>query len=313
MDSKQGMGSILSNETSIRVSYGTAMKLGLKEGDTDEEPTTAYVMIPGKKCRGGCTFCPQARGDPKWLSRVSWPLFELEEVKDKLEVSDLSRICIQSPDIPEYESRLKSAASKLNDTEKPISLSTPPLDEKTLKELEGTVDRIGVGIDAATDSLRKKKKSNYEPIVFWNYLGKAVDIYGEDKVTAHMIVGLGESLDELAAAVKRALYAGARVSLFSYRSEEKKTDIRYYRRAQLITALLDLDKGVEEALDMTLKEPEKALDEIDVEKVFQTRGCPGCNRPYYTTSPGKEHRNFPRKPTRKEIEEIRKKLILGGD
>ncbi|MEF8873769.1 MAG: radical SAM protein [Candidatus Thermoplasmatota archaeon] len=308
------MGSRLNDGNYIRVSYGTAMTLDLKEGDTKEEPTTAYVMNPGEKCRGGCTFCPQARGDSKWLSRVSWPLLDIKKVKNKIEDSDLSRVCVQSPDIPHYESKLKSIVDELDDLGKPISLSTPPLGEETLKELKGPVDRIGVGIDAATDRLRKKKKSNYEPIVFWNYLGKAVDIYGESKVTAHLIVGLGETLDELAAAVKKALDAGAEVSLFSYQTESEEAELEYYRSAQLLTALLAQERGVKDALDLTLNEPEEALQNIDVKKTFQTRGCPGCNRPYYTSSPGQEHRNFPREPTKEEIEDIRDELgVKGGE
>ncbi len=294
----------------IRVSYGTALKLDLKDGRSEERPTTAYLMIPGERCRGGCTFCPQAKGDSKWLSRVSWPLFDIEEVRAELKDSDISRICLQSPDVPLYEEKLKETVEKLEGDGKSISISAPPLDEKTLLNLKDPVDRIGVGIDAATDSLRKKVKPGYNPMLFWNYLGKAVDIYGEGKVTAHLIVGLGENLEELALAVKKILESGSRVSLFAYKSEEEKVDLEYYRKTQLLTALLCDDFEVKETLHMVRNDPKKAFQLVDEKTTFQTRGCPHCNRPYYTSSPGKEHRNFPRRPTSEEINKIKDDLSI---
>ncbi|MBS3816084.1 MAG: hypothetical protein KGY76_00790 [Candidatus Thermoplasmatota archaeon] len=298
----------------IRVSYGTALVSDLKQGSSEEVPTTAYMMVPGdgKRCRGGCKFCPQARGDSKWLSRVSWPLFDMGEVKENIERSDLSRICIQSPDVPGYEKKLRQVVTGFEDSGKPISISSPPLEEKTLQELKGPVDRIGVGIDAATDPLRGQVKPNYDPLIFWNYLGKAVDIYGEGNVTAHLIVGLGEDLAQVGSAVKRSLEAGAEVSLFPYRSKEEEVDLKYYRKAQLLTGLLEKDMDISKAINLTSNNAEEAFNMIDEKDIFQTRGCPGCNRPYYTSSPGKEHKNIPRVPTEVELNRIKKELDIEG-
>jgi len=294
----------------IRVSYGTALELGLKSGKTEERPRTAYLLLHGEeKCRGGCKFCPQSEGKSKWLSRVSWPLFELESVKNKLRRSDFERICLQSPDIPNYEEKLEEFVNELESLGKPISLSAPPLEKEILKSLKGSVERIGVGIDAATDTLRREAKPSYQPMIFWDYLGKAVEIYGEGNATAHIIVGLGEDFGELATAVKKSIEAGAEVSLFSYKNEKDEAELSYYRRAQLITSLIDKGIGTKSAMQLISEQPQKALDMVDEERVFQTRGCPGCNRPYYTSSPGDEHRNFPRKPTLEEIEKIRRDII----
>ncbi len=301
------------NYMQIRVSYGTAVKLGLKNGKTKEKPTTAYIMIPGEgKCRGGCIFCPQSEGRSKWLSRVSWPLFELESVKEKLDRSDFERICLQSPDTPNYEEKLEKIVNELEGLEKPISLSAPPLERDTLESLKGKVERIGVGIDAATDTLRSEAKPSYQPMVFWDYLGNVVDIYGRGRATAHIIVGLGEDFGELATAVKKSIEAGAEVSLFPYKKGEDGADLSYYRRAQLVTSLIDRGVGTKRAIELVSERPKKALDMIDEELAFQTRGCPKCNRPYYTSSPREEHRNFPRKPNKEEIEKI-KRDIIGED
>lgn len=309
------MGSILNSEEKIRVSYGTAQRLRLKPGKSKEETTTAYLMLTGEEqgCRGGCTFCPQSKGNQRWLSRVSWPLFEINEVREKIKDSDLSRICIQIPDVPDYESKSEAVLKSLQEDgmEKPISLSAPPLEKKTLKDIKGLVDRIGVGIDAATNEIRKEKKPNYDPMVFWHYLGSAVDIFGKGKATAHIIVGLGENLEELGLAVKKCMKVGAEVSLFSYKKKEEEVDLKYYRQAQLTRALLAQGLEVKETLQMVLNEPEEALKKVDAKKAFQTRGCPDCNRPYYTSSPRKEHRNYPREPTEDEMERIIGELGIG--
>ncbi len=297
----------------IRASYGTALELGLEEGETDESPTTAYLMIPGERCRGGCSFCPQAKGRSKWLSRVSWPIYDISEVVDGLKDSDLSRICLQSPDVPEYQDKLVSITERLKGIDKPISVSSPPLNDGTLESLEETVDRIGIGIDAATDKLREEMKPSYDPRVFWEYLGKAVDHFGEDKVTAHLIVDLGEDLGELATTIKKALKVGADISLFPYKEKEEKADLTYYRKAQLVTGLIEDGLSIEKTLHLISEDPEAALDRIDEEIIFQTKGCPGCNRPYYTSSPGEEHRNFPREPSQKELKKIKSDLIPEED
>jgi len=298
----------------IRVSYGTALELGLKKGEIEEKPTTAYLMLPGEgKCRGGCSFCPQSDGRSKWLSRVSWPLFELDSVKKKLCESDVKRICLQSPDFPNYEEKIIKVVNELDSLEKPISLSAPPLEKETLKSIKNSVERIGIGIDAATDTLRSKMKPSYQPMIFWDYLAQAVEIFGKGKATAHIIVGLGEDFEELATAVKKSIEAGAEVSLFPFKDGKKEAELSYYRRAQLITSIIDNGMDTKNALRILSEQPQKALEMVDEERVFQTRGCPGCNRPYYTSSPGDEHKNFPRKPNLEEIEKIRRDIIGEDD
>lgn len=297
----------------IRVSAGTANELGLKKTKSMEEPTTAYLMIPGGKCRGGCTFCPQARGDSRWLSRVSWPRYDMKEVVPALKDSNMTRVCIQSPDIPGYEEKVIDAVDTLKGTDKPISLSTPPLSEDVLRKVKGPVDHIGIGIDAAIDSLREENKKNYDPLIFWDYMGKAIDVFGRDKVVAHMIVGLGETLGNVAWSAYRASEAGARVSLFSYQSEEEPPDIGYYREAQVVTHMVQDGKKPVEAIQAIVEGEEELTELVEDGEVFRTQGCPGCNRPYYTTRPGDEHRNFPRKPDREELQKIIADLGLRGD
>jgi biotin synthase-related radical SAM superfamily protein len=68
----------------VRVSYGTAIAMGLIKARMLVRPTTAYLMTywPGH-CRNNCAFCAQARdsrADLERLSRVTWPAFDVEDV-----------------------------------------------------------------------------------------------------------------------------------------------------------------------------------------------------------------------------------------
>ncbi len=294
----------------IRVSSGTASYLSLQNGNMLEDPTTAYILIPGKECRGACLYCPQGKGDSRWLSRVSWPLFELENFIDKVRTSDLKRICLQSPDIEDYEEKIVKIVNALDKTGKPISVSSPPLSDETLKAIKGLVDHIGVGIDAATNHIRKRTKPNYPPLVFWDYLGRAVDTFGSENVTAHIIVGMGEDLEQLGATVNRIFEIGTEVSLFPLLLKDHEVDISYYRKAQLLTNILERGETLIDSLNTIEEDLEGYLEEVELGEVFRTRGCPGCNRPFYTSKPGKEHKNYPRRPTIEEIQKIKEELDI---
>lgn len=293
----------------IRVSAGTAMHMGLMKGGLMEHPTTAYLMIPGGVCRGGCTFCPQAKGDSRWLSRVSWPQFDLELIVEGLQGSDFERICLQCPDIDGYEEKIIQVVNDIADIGIPVSVSSPPLTDETLDSIQDKIDMLGIGIDGATDEIRARVKTNYHPQLFWDYLGRAIDRMGPNKVTAHFIVGLGENLPQLVLGTYRAFNAGANVSLFSYTSKDASVDLRYYRQAQMASHLLTEGLPPSNAIDLVLNNPKELADKIYHGDMFRTQGCPGCNRPYYTTRPGEEHKNYPRPLDDDELNSI--KEVLG--
>jgi len=68
----------------VRVSYGSAIKLGLLKKKIDCLPMTIYLMTMGS-CTGKCSFCAQANNSgSEMLSRVIWPEFSLEDVLKNL-------------------------------------------------------------------------------------------------------------------------------------------------------------------------------------------------------------------------------------
>ena len=85
----------------IRLSLGTAARLGLLRLRTMAQPTTAY-LLHGEGCLRNCAFCPQARGARRpagRLGRVTWPSFPLDQVICRLQQArskGLQRICLQA-------------------------------------------------------------------------------------------------------------------------------------------------------------------------------------------------------------------------
>ncbi|ASJ15899.1 hypothetical protein A3L04_01830 [Thermococcus chitonophagus] len=72
----------------VRVSYGTAIAMGLIKAKLLARPTTAYLMTYYEgKCLNDCKFCPQARSSrasADKLSRVTWPAFDLSQVVENI-------------------------------------------------------------------------------------------------------------------------------------------------------------------------------------------------------------------------------------
>ena len=106
----------------IRVSVGTANKLGLKKIKIDVETTNCHLLTyHSEGCDANCAFCPQSKysfnifesqpDSQKFLSRVTWPDYKLNDVLRILEAkfpefsssqSGFQRICLQSLKYPNF-------------------------------------------------------------------------------------------------------------------------------------------------------------------------------------------------------------------
>lgn len=307
----------------VRVSYGTAIAMGLIKAKLLARPTTAYLMTywPGK-CFNDCAFCAQARSsEADWekLSRVTWPVFELEEVVEKLPEGNFGRVCLQTVAYPSMVEDVVEILSTLPSS-LPVSVSITPVPTETLVEFKGLgVDYIGVGLDAASERIFRKVKPDLRWKDLWDFAERVVGVFGEGKALIHVIVGLGETDRELVDTFERAYSIGADVSLFAFtpirgtRLENlNPPSVKRYRRVQLARWLVE--NGRSDAIvfegdriaGFTLSENE--LQGIPPE-VFSTHGCPACNRPYYNERPGKEPYNFPFPPKKEYLEVILRGIL----
>jgi len=292
----------------LRVSIGTAIVLGLRQGRTLAPPTTAYIMV-GDSCSSNCSFCTQARGSTSRsdrLSRVTWPRFERETVVRALSLakgSGIRRICLQVlvdasalAELPDLVIELARASDL------PISLSVPPVGKGMMRRLmEAGADRMGIAIDAPSDRTFDlvKGADRGNPYTYeghWGSLSEAVEVFGRGKVSTHIIIGMMETDEEVFDAMVRARDLGVIVSLFAYMPAGgteivgAPPSLGRYRTMQVLRYLLFEapdppprpefdDHGRIVSLDLAV------LDHIRSGTIFATRGCPDCNRPYYTERP----------------------------
>ena len=315
---------VLQSVKRIRVSVGTAGVLGLLKLHSDAEPTTAYVMTyTFNRCRANCGFCPQARGSTSnkdKLSRVVWPDFEfglfMEKAVPSMREGKFCRLCIQALNYPDFmEDVFQISSSILSQVDIPISVSCPPTGKLEMERLKQIgVDRIGIPIDAATQEIFDRVKGvlaggPYRWESHFLALRSAVEVFGRDKVSTHLIVGLGETERNMVEAIQRLSGMGIDPSLFALTpvkgtklETSKRPSISHYRRVQVASYLIM--QGLSSAKLMKFDSNGKIIDFGTTPEVlhqtlsqgypFKTTGCPSCNRPFFTESPRGPIYNYPR-------------------
>ncbi len=324
----------------IRASSGSAVVLGLTKAKLDAKPTTIYLLTfrPGK-CSANCGFCPQARksrGRADMLSRVTWPAFPTEcvisGIENAVQKDAIRRVCIQALNYPTvFRDILKIAEEILSSVSVPISVSCQPMTREKMREFsEAGVERVCVPLDAATKELFDRVKGRLAggPYVWEKQcaaLRAAVEIFGKDFVSTHLIVGLGEKEEEIVSTIQWCVDLGIYPGLFAFTpilgtilENRPQPSISRYRRIQLAQHLITTGKTrCEEMLfneEGTLNDfgipREQLWQAIRTGKPFLTSGCPGCNRPYYNERPSGPIYNYPRQPLPDEIVEIEKQIQI---
>jgi len=321
----------------VRVALGTGVVLGLCQAKQLVAPTTAHLLVYSEdKCLANCMFCPQAReslADGEMLSRVEWPRFSLDDVIEALQKSThaFKRVCLQSvnyssvaDDLIEIVSSIKKACDL------PLSVACHPISPKDVKRLtDAGAERIGIALDAATPELFEKikgkgAKSPYRWEAHLKALEEAKKLIG--RATTHLVVGLGESEEEMIRTIQMLYDRGITVGLFAFTPVKgtplekwPRPKVSSYRKIQMARHLIA--SGIVRADDMKFQGGrlnDFGVDGATLELAadsgipFMTSGCPNCNRPFYNESPLGPMYNFPRKPTKEEIESIKKELGLTG-
>lgn len=306
----------------IRCSIGTAKVLGLKKLRVDALPTTAYLMV-GERCHFNCAFCAQARESSSradLLSRISWPKFQgdsfLQGLLQPEAQSVLQRICFQvvqdKAALEETKEWVKAVKSKSN---LPICVSAGP---RTLEEVQELLDlgveHVSIALDAATSDIYDQSKDGSWAERFSLLCESAKKFPG--RITTHLIVGLGESEEEMVSCLQTMHDKGIRVALFAFtpikgtRMEgTKHPEMACYRRIQVAHDVIRTGSArVDdfEFRDGELRDFGVSVDELQEKRggePFQTSGCTGCNRPYYNETPGEELYNYPKALTPEEVKD----------
>jgi biotin synthase len=290
-------------------------------------------------CTANCAFCAQARestAKANRLSRVIWPDFPISNLIENLQINrdqlPFQRLCIQTLVYPQLIQNLKvlvkAFLTQLPDL--PISLALPPLTKNHFQLLYDLgVDRVAVSLDAVSPELFQRiKGATVNGPFSWERHNQALDaalsVFGKNRTTTHLIVGLGESEYQVLHTLQTLTDKGITIGLFPFTpvkgtalAHKPRPSLSQYRRIQLAHYLIrektshfrqmTYDSATKQVIDFGVSQT-ILHDIITRESVFQTTGCPSCNRPFFTEDPGGPLYNYPHPPSDVALHQIRDQL-----
>lgn len=298
-------------------------------------------------CAARCAFCGlngkrQVREDRRTFIRVQWPTHRVDDVIHRLnEKGDrLRRVCVGMITHRRAFDDMNAIIRRFHDeSDRPISALIAPTLIRPLARLseikEAGADMIGVAIDAATPELFETYRGRgvrgpHRWDHYWATVEESVHILGPFQVGVHLIVGLGETEQEMVAAIQRAEDMGADTHLFSFFPERgtmlashPQPAYGQYRRVQL--ARYVINRGLSRMKAMSFNEAGQIVDFglatddlIEYGEPFVTSGCPdetgrvACNRPFGNERPGRPIRNYAFVPEPEDVALIRYQLADYG-
>jgi biotin synthase-related radical SAM superfamily protein len=328
-----------------RISTATAISLGLMPGRfyRGAKNRCANLLIHHNEgCAASCAYCGlnkrrSGASDEKSFIMVEWPLFSMDAIIEAINNGPpyVKRACISMitngrcpRDTIAITTRLKE------ETTIPISVLISPTvlkleDLMTMREMGA--DKIGVAVDLATPELfdlyRGRGVSGpHRWGTYWRMVTDGLEIFGEGNVGIHLMVGMGETEEQMVSTMERARNLGAVNHLFSFYAEPGSTlenrpqpPWPAYLRIQLARYLLEERAVSASAMSFDKqghiidfgRPDEEVMEAINLGTPFMTGGCldedgeVACNRPFGNCLPGEKQWNYPYPPNEEELGLIR--------
>ena len=336
----------------VRISGASAIALGFASGRFTRQFAFGGINLLlnyEDGCRSDCAYCGLARTRPgayedKSFIRVDWPLVETDQLVERMAAcrESLTRLCISMvtsahafADTCDITRRIRSEVA----TPLSILVAPPTLNRRRIEELASLgVDMIGVGMDAVTEDLFRRHRTDVPAggaglrwEKYWQVVDDSRQVLGPWKVNCHTVVGLGETDRDLVETFVRLRDQEIFSYLFCFNPEPDsrladlaKSPLRRWRRMQLAKHLVEQEGfGVEQFEfddDGALVELAGPHDVVEHAAssgvVFMTDGCPGesgepgCTRPYGSYRPSEPFRDFPFHPTEQDMARIRDELAV---
>lgn len=294
-------------------------------------------------CKASCSYCGLSHqrdedAAPTFI-RVKWPTYEMAIIFEALEHRNpFKRACVSMitharavEDTCTIISRLRAR------TDLPVSGLLDPTvmhhnDMQAIKD--AGADRVGIAIDAVTPELFDRHRGHgvegpHRWDRYWQAVEESVRVFGRYRTGVHLIVGLGETEQEMINVIDKAYKMGALTHLFSFFPEagsllEKTAQppLGQYRRVQMARYLIN--EGIITAQDIEFGSNGEVKDfGIDIEPYinmgvpFMTSGCPdetgrvACNRPFGNERASEPMRNYPYLPDENDLAVINPQLWDG--
>jgi biotin synthase len=333
----------------VKMSWATAISLGLARGRMYRGAVNRCVNLLvhyEEGCSANCAYCGLAKKRPgsftdKSFIHVAWPVIETDQIIEAIKnaPSYVKRSCISM--ITNGKCRqdtLELATRLLADTCLPVSVLLSPtiLSESDLVALKDAgVDKVGIALDLATEELFERYRGAgvrgpHRWGRYWATMERALAVFGKGNVGAHLMVGMGETEQEMVTLIERLHAMGVVSHLFSFFAEQgsmledrPQPPWPVYLRVQMARYLIeerDAEVGkmvFDEAGSLT----DFGFGESEIEaavfegKAFMTTGCLGrdgevaCNRPFGNCLPGEMQWNYPYRPDEGECRLILSRLM----
>lgn len=332
-----------------RISSATAMSLGLSKGrfyrEAKNRCANLLVHYP-EGCAANCAYCGLAKKragayGQKTFIMVQWPIFPMDTIIEAINDGPqyMRRTCISMitngrcrRDTIVMTERLKK------ETKIPISILISPtvlkVDDLKVMKKSGA-DKIGIAIDLATpglfDMYRGKGVSGpHAWEKYWQMAADGIEIFGKRNVGIHLMVGMGETEQQMISIMERSWNIGAVNHLFSFLAEpdstlenKKQPPWPSYLRVQLARYLIE-ERSIS-ASSMAFYEDGHIIDfglpKDDIMEIinlgipFMTGGCldedgeVACNRPFGNCLPGEKQWNYPYLPNEEELNLIKNNIF----
>lgn len=330
----------------VQTSLAGAMSMGWIPGKFQKNTQCTCLNLLEtyvKGCKASCSYCGLARNRDKEAQstfiRVKWPTYFLNEIISRVQTQShhpFKRVCVS---MVTHHCALDDACVIISrvreNTGLPVSglLSPTVMDGK--RDLEkirqAGADRVGIAIDAVTPELFDKHRAGgvggpHKWEVYIQSLEDAVSVFGAYMVGVHLIVGLGETEQQMIEFIDRANMMKVVTHLFSFFPERgslldghSQPALKHYRHIQLARYLIN--ENVVSADTMRFTPSGEVTDfGVDAEPYtamgtpFMTSGCPGndgllsCNRPFGNERASEPMRNYPFHPGEEDIAIIRSQM-----
>ncbi len=261
---------------------------------------TLFVMV-GERCLYTCGYCAQSaisNADGAYLSRIPWIPFSLDTIMDaiKRKKEAFKRICLQVVSSENVESELIAMLPIWVGLDIPVSLSIRITERSQVHYYFSMgIDRLGFSIDVidpiAYRQIRKGNQKQDLDLLF------QVSSDFPEKVTTHLIIGLGETQKQGAELMQRLIDHRITIGLFPFTpvrgtplENKPSPPVTQYRELLCLLYWMNLRRLRSEQVSFTsygtlMGTIEDQIGEKAPPKVFSTSGCAYCYRLYYNDRP----------------------------
>jgi lipoyl synthase len=332
-----------------KMSTATAISLGLVHGRMYRGAVNRCVNLLvhyPEGCSANCAYCGLAKKRPgsyeqKSFIHVDWPVFSMERIVEAVNLapSYVQRTCISMitngkcvKDTLEMTRRLKKG------TRLPVSILISPtiLERADLVAMkEAGAEKVGIALDLATPELFDRYRGAgvsgpHKWEKYWTILRESLEVFGKPHVGAHLMVGMGESEQDMVSLMQKLRNMGVANHLFSFFAEKgsalagrPQPPWPTYLRVQLARYLIEEDLSSYDRMDFDESgcilsfgiDVDTLFETIELGTPFMTTGCHGpngrvaCNRPFGNCLPDDKQWNYPYPPDEDELALIQQHLF----